>query len=165
MRVVYSELHKLAAGYMKRERPDHTLQASALVNEAYLRLVGDQKLSWESRAHFYVMAARTMRRILIDHSRRRAAGRRAADMRVDLEAADRVQAAPSDGLAAEDMLALHNALERLAGMDERQARIVELRFFGGLSVEETASVMGISEKTVKRDWASARAWLLTQLDS
>lgn len=159
MELVYTELHRLAAGYMRRERPDHTLQASALVNEAYLRLVGDQKINWESRAHFYVAAARTMRRILIDHARSHAAEKRGAGAhKVSIHEA--TAAVDADAV---QMLSLESALRRLSEMDPRQAEIVELRFFGGLTVEETAEVLNISPKTVKRDWAVARAWLEAEL--
>ncbi|MFN7920328.1 MAG: sigma-70 family RNA polymerase sigma factor [Bryobacteraceae bacterium] len=159
MELVYSELHRLATGYMRKERRDHTLQPSALVNEAYLRLVGDQKVAWESRAHFYVAAARTMRRVLIDHARAHTAGKRGAGAhKVSLHDA----AAAMDADAVQ-MLSLETALHRLADLDPRQAEIVELRFFGGLTVEETANVLRISPKTVKRDWAVARAWLEAEL--
>jgi RNA polymerase sigma factor (TIGR02999 family) len=157
MSAVYDELYRLASGYMRRERPGHTLQASALVNEAYLRLVGHE-IDWESRRHFYVTAAQTMRRILIDHSRRRASEKRAGQWRrVTFD-----EGLPIDG-PAEDMLDLDAALDKLATLDPRQAQIVELRFFAGLTVEETAASLGISEKTVKRDWAVARAWLEGEL--
>jgi RNA polymerase sigma factor (TIGR02999 family) len=159
---VYQELHRLASSYMRREhRRDHTLQPTALVNEAYLLLIGDNPVNWDNRAHFYSAAAKTMRRILIDHARSHQAVKRSGRLeRVELE----------DGLIAVDekaneLLELDAALERLALLDERQARVVELRFFGGLTVEETAKVAGISEKTVKRDWALARAWLENQLRS
>jgi RNA polymerase sigma-70 factor, ECF subfamily len=157
---IYGELHQLASAFMRRERrKDHTLQPTALVNEAYLHLIGEQPLNWESRAHFYGAAAQTMRRILIDHARRHHATKRSGDLdRVELE--DGLIAV--DGQAAE-LLALDTALNRLALFAQRQAQVVELRFFGGLSVEETAQVIGVSEKTVKRDWAVARAWLENQL--
>jgi RNA polymerase sigma factor (TIGR02999 family) len=156
---VYRELHRLASGLMRKERRNHTLQASALVNEAYLRLVGQEGMAWESRNHFYMAAARVMRRILIDHARRRQAGKRfTGQRRVDLNEA-MVVAEENAG----QMLDLDAALTRLAELDPRQSQIVELRFFAGLTVEETARVMGISEKTVKRDWAVARAWLEGEL--
>ena len=156
MEAVYEELHRLAAGYMRRERQDHTLQASALVNEAYVRLIGNGPVSWESRAHFFVTAAQTMRRVLIDHARKHVAEKRGgAGMRIEL---DENIAAVTKGESSR-MLDLDRALTRLAAQDERQARVVELRFFAGLTVEQTAEVMAISEKTVKRDWAMARAWL------
>lgn len=158
MDAVYNELYRLASSYMRRERPGHTLQASALVNEAYVRLVGVREIGWESRGHFYVAAAQTMRRILIDHSRRRASEKRAGKWkRVSFD-----EGLPLDH-ATEGMLDLDAALDRLASLDPRQARIVELRFFGGLTVEETAETLDISPKTVKRDWAVARAWLEGEL--
>jgi RNA polymerase sigma factor (TIGR02999 family) len=156
MEAVYEELHRLAAGYMRRERPDHTLQASALVNEAYVRLIGNGPVSWESRAHFFVTAAQTMRRVLIDHARRHVAEKRGgAGVRIDLNE----NIAAVENTESGRMLDLDRALTRLAVLDARQARVVELRFFAGLTVEQTAEVMAISEKTVKRDWAVARAWL------
>ena len=159
LELVYDELHRLASAYMRRERKDHTLQSSALVNEVYMRLLGDAKISWESRGHFYVAAAQTMRRTLIDHARRRAAGKRQG-MLHPVELTDSLAVAQD---APEQMLDLDRALDQLAKMDERQGRIVELRFFAGLSVDETAEVLGISPKTVKRDWSSARAWLEGEL--
>jgi RNA polymerase sigma factor (TIGR02999 family) len=156
---VYAELHKLAASYMRRERADHTLQPTALVHEAYLRLVGEQPVNWDSRAHFYVAAAQTMRRVLIDHARRHCASKRSGNLRrVELD----------DGMVsvedqADDLVALDTALEKLAALDSRQVRVVELRFFIGLNVQETAKVLSTSEKTVKRDWALARAWLEQEL--
>ena len=158
--VVYEELHRLASAYMRREhRREHTLQPTALVNEAYLHLIGDEPVNWDNRGHFYSAAARTMRRILIDHARSHRAVKRSGRLeRVELD----------QGLIAVDehsgeLLELDAALDRLTLLDERQARIVELRFFAGLTVEETAKVVGISEKTVKRDWALARAWLENEL--
>jgi len=158
LQVVYRELHRLASRFMSHERPGHTLQTTALVNEAYIRLVGRRAISWQSRAHFYNAAARTMRRILVDHARKRSAGKRPGELRVDLEDVHAVTGAPP-----EEMLALHTALDGLAQLDARQAQVVELRYFAGLNVEETAHTMGISEKTVKRDWSLARAWLESQL--
>lgn len=156
MEAVYEELHRLATGYMRRERPDHTLQASALVNEAYVRLIGNGPLSWESRAHFFVTAAQTMRRVLIDHARRHVAEKRGgAGLRIELN--ENIVAVGDTGSGR--MLDLDRALTRLAELDPRQAKVVELRFFAGLTVEQTAEVLSISEKTVKRDWAVARAWL------
>lgn len=156
---IYSELHLLAVRFLSNERPDHTLQASALVNEAYLKLFGKKSTEWENRAHFYVSAARTMRRILVEYARADSAAKRPSRrQRTDL----------SDVLAcvkqrSAEFIALDQALEQLAACDERQAQIVELRFYCGLTVEETAATLGISEKTVKRDWSSARAWLQTQV--
>ncbi len=161
LELVYSELHRLASGYLRAERKDHTLQASALVNEVYMRLFGKSEVSWENRAHFYTTAARTMRRILIDYSRRRVAGKRPnSRQRADLDEANLFSETQ-----VESMLIIDEALERLRQLDARQAEVVELRFFGGLSVEETAAVLSISEKTVKRDWSVARAWLETQLSA
>lgn len=155
LEAVYAELHRLSAATLRRERSDHTLQPTALVNEAYMRLVGDKPLRFASRAHFFITAARTMRRILIDHARSHRASKRFGNLkRVDFDA----QSIAVDE-QAEDLLLLDKALEGLAALDARQARVVELRFFSGLSVGETGAVLGISEKTVKRDWALARVWL------
>lgn len=153
--VVYDELRRLARYYMSRERTDHTLQPTALVHEAYLKLIEQRSVDWQSRAHFFGIAAQMMRRILIDHARghlreKRGAGQRA----VPLEEA--LVFAPEQSL---ELVRLDESLERLAKLDARQARIVELRFFGGLTVEQTAELLGISEKTVKRDWSVAKAWL------
>jgi len=159
LEAVYAELRKLAASYMRRERADHTLQPTALVHEAYLRLVGERPLSWDNRAHFYVAAGQTMRRILIDHARKHSASKRAGNLRrVELD-----EGMISVEEQADDLLALDSALEKLAALDPRQVRVVELRFFGGLNVPETAQVMSTSEKTVKRDWALARAFLEQEL--
>jgi RNA polymerase sigma-70 factor, ECF subfamily len=158
--LIYAELHRLASSCMRQERrQDHTLQRTALVNEAYLHLIGDRPVSWHSRAHFFSSAAETMRRILIDHARSHRAAKRSGNLkRVKLDdALMSVQDQP------DELLALDSALRRLSRLDARQARIVELRFFGGLTVEEAARVAGISEKTVKRDWAMARAWLEHEL--
>ena len=156
---IYSELHHLAVRFLSAERPDHTLQASALVNEAYLKLFGKKTTDWENRAHFYVSAARTMRRILVDYARTEAAMKRPNPQhRVEMS---NVLALIRD--RSQELIALDEALERLAGWDARQAQIVELRFYGGLTVEETATALGISTKTVKRDWSSARAWLHSQV--
>jgi RNA polymerase sigma factor (TIGR02999 family) len=158
--MVYDELRRLAAHYLKGERPDHTLQPTALVHEAYLRLVGQSNV-WQSRAHFFGIAARTMRRILVEHARRRNADKRGGGT---------VRVGPGiEGSAASpepdpEILALDEALTRLEGLDPQQARIVELRFFGGLSVEETAEVAEVSTATVKRKWRTARAWLRQELD-
>jgi RNA polymerase sigma factor (TIGR02999 family) len=157
---VYRELHRLASSYMRREhRREHTLQPTALVHEAYMLLIGDNPVNWDNRAHFYSAAAKTMRRILVDHARRCKAGKRFGKLeRVELE----------EGLIAvedqaSELLELNDALDRLALLDERQAHMVEMRFFGGLTVEEAAKAAGVSEKTVKRDWALARAWLQNEL--
>jgi RNA polymerase sigma factor (TIGR02999 family) len=156
---IYGELHQIAARFLSAERPGHTLQASALVNEAYLKLFGKKSAEWDNRAHFYVSAARTMRRILVDYARANSAAKRPnTGQRVEWH----------DSLAcvmqrSDEFIALDAALEELATCDPRQAQIVELRFHCGLTVEETAATLGISEKTVKREWSSARAWLQTQI--
>ena len=154
--LVYEELRGIAAGYMRDERPGHTLQATALVHEAYVRLIGQKRVSWQNRAHFYGIAAQLMRRILIDHARRRQAAKRGVGGPVRLTAGVDVAGAPEQDF---DLLAIDGALSRLEQLDAAQARIVELRFFGGLTVEETAEVAGISTATVKREWRTARAWL------
>jgi RNA polymerase sigma factor (TIGR02999 family) len=157
--LVYAELRRLAAVYMRRERSGHTLQATALVHEAYLRLAGQEGISWQNRAHFFGVAANMMRRILVDHARAKQAKKRGGlDQKVSFDEAVLVQ--PE---APQQFLALDEALERLAKRDPRQSRIVELRFFGGLSDEETAEVLGISVRTVKRDWKVARAWLYKEI--
>ena len=158
IRLVYQELHGIAERYMRRERGDHTLQPTLLVDEAYLRLVGQQRVSWQNRAHFFAIAAQAMRRILVDHARRRSAARRQGGQRVTLRAEVAAPAAP-----ALDLIALDDALSRLALLDPRQARVVELRFFGGLDVPQTAEALGVAPATVKRDWAFARAWLAREL--
>lgn len=153
--LVYNELRRLARHQMRHERPDHTLQATALVHEAYLRLVNLPERTWQNRTHFIAIAAQVLRRILIDHARaRRTAKREGALHRVPLEEPLLLTDEQSD-----ELVALDEALERLAQFDARQSRVVELRFFGGLTVEETAEALGISSKTVKRDWSVARAWL------
>jgi RNA polymerase sigma factor (TIGR02999 family) len=159
--IVYAELRRLAMHYMRGERIEHTLQATALVNEAFLRLVDQDRMAWQNRSQFVGVAAQAMRRILVDHARRRIAAKRA---RLAVQIADdsRVGARGNAG-AAEEVLAVNEALKRLAGLDVQQARIVEMRYFGGLSVEETAEALRISPRTVKRDWSMARAWLRMQL--
>jgi RNA polymerase sigma-70 factor (ECF subfamily) len=157
---VHHELRRLAAGQMRNERRDHTLQPTALVHEAYLRLVDQREVSPENRAHFFGTAANVMRRILIDHARARHADKRGGDqVRVDLDEAAGVAAEHSDSLVELDA-----ALDRLAGIDPRRARVVELRFFGGLTVEEIAGVMSVGPRTVDRDWRVARAWLRRELE-
>jgi RNA polymerase sigma-70 factor, ECF subfamily len=151
--LVYDELHKLARAYFRRERGEHTLQPTALVHEAYLRLV-DQRAALENRGHFLAVAATQMRRILLDYARKHHAARRGGGQKVILE--DTMAVASQSNL---DMIALDVALRKLSELDASQAQMVELRFFGGLSVEETADVMGISPATVKRAWSSARAFL------
>jgi RNA polymerase sigma factor (TIGR02999 family) len=157
--MVYGELRSIAANHMRRERRDHTLQTTALVHEAYLRLVRDQAMDWQGRAHFFATASVVMRRILVDYARQHAAQKRPeARLRVELN-----DWHASERPAMEQMLILDEALRHLAEMDPRQARMVEMRYFGGLTEEETAAVLGISVRTVKRDWNSARAWLQGQL--
>jgi len=155
MPIVYDELRKLAGRYMRRERTDHTLQATALVHEAYLKLVQQQEANWQSRAHFFGIAAQVMRHILIDHARGHTSEKRGGGKRpVPLEEA--LIFTPEKSL---ELLRLDESLQRLAELDPRQGRVVELRFFGGLTVEETADVLGVSPKTVKREWSMAKAWL------
>ena len=152
--LVYDELRRLARQQMRRERPDHTLQPTALVHEAYFRLVNQPDRTWQTRTHFIRIAAQVMRRMLIDHARARRTAKREGGLRVPLEEPLLVTEEQSD-----ELLALNEALERLAQFDARQSRVVELRFFGGLTVEETAEALDLSPKTVKRDWCVARAWL------
>jgi RNA polymerase sigma-70 factor (ECF subfamily) len=153
--LVYKHLHRLASAYMRRERPEHTLQATALVHEAYLRLVSQGETDWRDRAHFFGVTARLMRQILVEHARARQAGKRGGAIeRLPLE-----QALEFTPARSRELIELDSALESLEEIDPRQARVVELRFFGGLTVEETAEVLGIAPRTVKRDWSVARAWL------
>lgn len=155
---VYDELHKLAQSYMRRENPAHTLQATALVHEAYFKLVDQRSVEWKNRSHFFGVAAQLMRRILIDHARQRLASKRGGSMaRVTFE-----EAVHGDS-DSPDLLDLDDAMKKLALLDERQAKIVELRYFGGLSIEETAEVLKTSPATVKRDWTLARTWLFREL--
>ena len=157
--LVYSELHRLARRYMGRERPGHTLQTSALVNEAYIRLIDWKNIHWQNRAHFFAVSAQLMRRILVDFARsRNYAKRGGAARKVSLEEATVI----SREKGAE-LVALDDALDSLARLDDRQSRVVELRFFGGLELEEIAEVMNISVGTVRRDWSLARAWLHREL--
>ena len=157
--LVYRELRRQAAGYLRKERAGHTLQPTALVHEAYLRLIDQRDVRWENRAHFFGIAAQAMRRILVDHARgRRRVKRGGADQRVTL-----TEGALVVEQRSVDVLDLDAALERLAALDPRQARVVELRYFGGLSVEETAEVLDISPATVKREWSMAKAWLSAEL--
>jgi RNA polymerase sigma factor (TIGR02999 family) len=153
--LVYAELHRLAASYLSRERPDHTLQATALVNEAYLRLINQRRVDWRNRAQFLGIAANMMRRILVNHARDRAVAKRGGGQeRISLSLADLAADGPDV-----DLIALEDALERLAAEDARKARVVELRFFGGLAMDEIAEVLQVSKTTVERDWTFARAWL------
>ena len=158
MPLVYEELRRLAGAQLRSERTGHTLQATALVNEAYLKLVDQKRMRWRNRAHFFAIAARLMRRILVDHARRSRALKRSAGRRVTLD--EELALAPEPDV---DLVALDDAMEALAGLDPNLSRLVELRFFGGLTIEETAEVLGISPATVKREWASARAWLFRRL--
>jgi RNA polymerase sigma factor (TIGR02999 family) len=158
--LVYDELRRLARSYLQRERPGHTLQSTGLVNEAYLRLV-DQNVSWQNRAHFFGIAAQMMRRILVDHARARDAAKRGAgDFKVTLD-----EDIVVSGARDVDVIALDIALDNLAKLDPQQGRIVELRFFAGLSIEETSEVLSISPATVKRDWAMAKAWLAREMQA
>jgi RNA polymerase sigma factor (TIGR02999 family) len=157
--VVYREMKRLAAGYLKNERPGHTLQPTALAHEAYLRLVGRDTPRWQNRAHFLGVAARAMREILVDHARRRKALKRGGGQPITV--LDEALLVGGDRPIAFDDL--DRALVELARLSERQARVVELRYFGGLTIEETGEVLGISPVTVKRDWATARAWLYREL--
>jgi RNA polymerase sigma factor (TIGR02999 family) len=156
---IHRELRKLAASYLRKERPDHTLQPTALVNEAFLKLVDQRAVRWQNRAHFFGIAAQAMRRILVDHARAHGAGKRGdGARRVPLE-----DAAVIGGAIDIDLLALDEALTRLAAIDPQQSRVVELRFFGGLTMEETAEVMHISPATVGREWRMAKAWLFAEM--
>ncbi len=159
MPLVYDELRRLARGYLGRERPGQTLQPTALVNEAYLRLVKDKKQDWQTRTHFVAIAAISMRQILIEHARARDAQKRGGD---------RARVTLDEGLVAEeqrsvDLLAVDDALRKLATIDAQQAKLVELRFFGGLTIDESAEALGISPATVKRHWAMAKAWLQREI--
>jgi len=157
--LVYDELRRLARRYLRRERPDHTLQSAALVNEAYLRLIRQDQPQWQNRAHFFGVAAQLMRHILVDHARNRAAAKRGAG-------APRLTLDPDVALPQArnvDLVALDDALNQLAALDPQQSRLVELRFFGGLSIEETSVVLGVSPATVKREWATARACLQREM--
>jgi len=157
--LVYGELRRLAAQRLRWERPDHTLQPTALVHEAYIRLVDQRRVRWQNRAHFYGVAAQVMRRILVDRARKRGADKRGAGWQRVTLIGDKTPKGSRDV----DVLALDDALQRLAALDPQQERIVELRYFGGLTLDETAEVIGISTATVKREWAIARAWLRAQL--
>jgi RNA polymerase sigma factor (TIGR02999 family) len=160
MPIVYADLRRVAAGYMRRETPGHALQPTALVHEAYVRLIDQRQVKWRNRAHFFGVAAGMMRRILVDNARRRRADKRGGGWeRVTLAGEE----AAADSHKEIDVLALHEALERLAAFDPQQARIVELRYFGGLTIEETAEVVGISPATVVREWTIAKAWLRADL--
>jgi RNA polymerase sigma-70 factor (ECF subfamily) len=155
---VQGALRAIAAGALRGERRDHTLQATELVDEAFMRLIGQRQLTWQSRAHFYAMASQVIRRILVDHARRRRAAKRDHGLQVTLDEAVR-----DERTRPIDLIELDTALERLASVSPRQARVVELRFFGGLDIEATAEALAISTATVKRDWTFARAFLLQAL--
>jgi len=157
--LVYDELHRLAAAYMGREREGHTLQTTALVNEAYLRLVDQTSARWENRVHFFAVAAKVMRQILIDHARTSTRAKRGGgEARLSLD-----EVAVVSKERAADLLALDEGLNKLAQMDQRKSEVVELRFFGGLTIEETAEVLRVTPKTVTRDWQMARAWLYREM--
>ncbi len=158
MPLVYDELRRRAASYLARERANHTLQPTALVHEAFFRLVNQNKIEWQNKAHFLGVAARVMRLILIDHARAHRAAKRGGNKKVTLDDA----CGWSEPINV-DVLALDEALKRLEELDERQSKVVELRFFGGLNIEETAEVLGISAATVKREWRMAKAWLHSEL--
>jgi len=157
--LVYSELRQIAARFMRRERVDHTLQTTALVHEAYLKLVEQTPASWQNRAHFFAIAAQVMRHILIDHARGHGREKRGGGQTV-IQLDEGLVFSPEQ---SSELLEVDAALQRLAELDPRQGKIVELRFFGGLTVDETAAVLGISPKTVKRDWSVAKAWLHGEL--
>jgi len=161
---IYAELHRQAERAMWHERGEHTLQATALIHEAYLRLVDQRRVEWRNRAHFFGIAAQMMRRVLVDHARGRLAAKRGGDLRpVTLGSVIDADMQVDDVDAGLDVLALHEALERLAELDPTQARLVELRYFGGMHIDETAEALGISPATVKREWTVARAWLRREL--
>jgi RNA polymerase sigma factor (TIGR02999 family) len=157
--LIYDELRSLAANYLRRERPDHTLQPTALVHEAYLRMVDQTQVNWQNRAHFFGVAAQMMRRILVDHARAHNAGKRGADFQ-KLSLDENIDKAVE---RSDELIALDEALRELAEIDNQKARIIELRYFGGLSYEETAEVLGVSAVTVKRHWRMARAWLFGRM--
>ena len=156
--LVHRELRRRAAAYLRRERRDHTLQPTALVNEAYVRLLGQHRASWQNRAQFFGVAAQIMRRVLLDYARERQAAKRPGGIRITLDEAARVEP-PVEC----EVLMLNEALEALARLDERQAQIVELKYFGGLSEEDVAAVLSLSRATITREWQSARAWLYRRM--
>lgn len=158
---VYGELRRIAGNFMRRQNPGHTLQASALVNEAFLRLVDSNKVNWQSRTHFFAVSAQLMRRVLVDAARRRNSQKRGGDrLRITLD--DRVDLSNEDET---DLVALDEALTRLADLNPRHSRIVELRYFGGLTEDQVAETLNVSARTVRRDWSVARAWLYRELQS
>lgn len=157
--LVYDELHRLSSSYMRRERPDHTLQTTALVHEAYLRLVGQQNVRWQTRVHFFAAAAQVMRHILVDYARGRGRAKRgegAQELSLD-------EAAPVSAGRADELLAVNDALIGLAALDRRKGRVFELRYFGGMSVDEAAEALQVSPATVARDWRMAKAWLRREI--
>ena len=160
---VYSELRKIAGHYMQNEHPGRSINATGLVHEAYLRLIDSGNVDWRCRAHFMALSAQTMRRILLDRARQRASLKRGGGSPLQIDAVDLDQVADATSVRARELILLDDALEALTLVDPRRARVVELRFFGGLSVHETADVLGVSADTVVRDWKLARAWLLTQI--
>ena len=160
MPLVYDELHRQAARYLRKERQGHTLQTTALIHEAYLKLLGQHQVEWQNRAHFFAIAATAMRRILVDHARERQREKRGGQAEnLTLEAASQI----STGEKSVDLIALDEALNRLAKLSARQARVVELRYFSGLSNDETAEVLSVSTATVRNDWNIARAWLKQEM--
>ena len=160
MPLVYAQLRRIAGGYLSHERVGHTLQSTALVHEAYLRLIGQQRMRWQNRAHFFGIAAQMMRRILVDHARRQHRAKRGGgSVTLSLDEA----LAATEPQPSVDLLALDDALASLTSLDPRGARIVELRFFSGLSIEETAEVLAVSSATIKREWSAARAWLYREM--
>ena len=158
--IVYKELHRLAGRYMRGERPGHSLQTTDLVNEAYMRLVDYKRMHWQNRAHFFAVSAQLIRRILVEHARRRNLKRGAGIRHVSLD-----EVAVAGGGRSADLVALDDAMKALAQVDPRKERVVEMRFFGGLSVEETAEVLKVSTVTVMRDWSTAKAWLYRELSA
>jgi RNA polymerase sigma factor (TIGR02999 family) len=159
---VYDELRRLARGYMSRETPGHTLQPTALVHEAYLKLVDQTRVDWRGKTHFFAVGARIMRRLLVDHARGRGAVKRGGGWRA-VTLSETLDWLDADALEQEQLLDLDRALEELAGIDEREAKVVTLRFFGGLTVEQAAEVVGVSKRTVENDWRHAQAWLRMRL--
>ena len=157
---IYDELRRLASSYLRRERSNHTLQPTALVHEAYMKLIDQSRVKWQNRAHFFGIAAQVMRRILMDHARKHTAEKRGGDAEV-LPIEEEILIVSHDKSA--ELVALDDALNQLAEMDERKAKIVELRYFGGLSIEETAEVLGVSVPTVNREWRMAKAWLYSEI--
>jgi RNA polymerase sigma-70 factor (ECF subfamily) len=157
--LIYDELRKLAANYLRRERSDHTLQPTALVHEAYMRMVDQTQVNWQNRAHFFGVAAQMMRRILVDYARAHNAEKRGQDFQI-ISLDENIDKSVE---RSSELIALDEALKTLAEMDEQKGRIVELRFFGGLSIDETAEVLGVSAPTVKRQWRMAKAWLYGQV--